>query len=216
MLSITRRPLTDDEKRRLRRTLGVRPQVGPLVLGLYLVAVPVLACAASIFGLGVLHVPSWLAALLGLAAGVTTGAVLLLRSHRKEAALLSAGNEGLRQDLNAGAAQVWEFDVLRAWPVGEQNERGPGFLFLVDTDMAVYAATQALMLWGEGRFPTRRVAIHRLPHSKDILYIAAAGEPIPPEPLPIPRSALPVQGATESELLWRNGLTPSIQARLWG
>jgi hypothetical protein len=216
MLSITRRQLTDEERDVLSRSLSDRPPLPAARLLGYLMALPLAASVPAGVLLRVVGVPWAWAVPLALLFGVAVGFFFLVRHQRQGAARRKQSNTGLRDDLKGGAAQVWEFDVVRVWPVGELNERGPGYLFEVDEEMLIYVATQYLLLWGEGRFPTRRVAIHRLPHSKDILTIAAVGEPIRPEPLAIPRSELPIVGPSESELLWRSGLAAPLQARLWG
>jgi hypothetical protein len=216
MLSITRRPLTERERDVLSRWMSDRPALRGLDRLGYLLGLPLLAAGPLYLVLRGAQVPRAWSVALALLLGLGLGLFFLLRHQRQGAAILFESTAGIRRDLQGGAAQVWEFGVVRAWPVGELNERGPGYLFEVDREMLVYVAARELGLWGEGRFPTRRVAIHRLPHSKNVLTIAGVGEPIAPEPNAIPRSQLPIVGATKSELLWRNGLDAALQARLWG
>jgi hypothetical protein len=216
MLSITRRPLTEDERDILSRSLSDRPRLGAAERLGYLVAIPLMAAVPAYLLLLAAHLRWTWALPLALLLGVGLGVFFLGRQRRQRAALFTSGTAKLRDDLKAGAAQVWEFDVVRVWPVSELNERGPGYLFEVDQEMLVYVATRDLLLWGEGRFPTRRVAIHRLPHSKDILTIAGVGDPITPESNVIRRSELPIVGTIKSELLWRSGLGSDLQTRLWG
>jgi len=214
-LSITRRPLTDDEKRLLARTLHERPAgTHRWTLSALLTRLG-MAFSLALF-LRAFHLPWGVVVAAATALGFALETAYHLRVRTRRPSLQADSTEGLKQDLANGAAQIWEFDVARAWQVGGLDGLSPGYLFEVDREMLIYAATHELLHWQEGRFPTRRVSIHRLPRSKHILTIQAAGDAVKPEPEAILRSELPLSGPVRSELLWRTGLKPTLQARLWG
>jgi hypothetical protein len=105
-------------------------------------------------------------------------ALFIARIHRME---MKLARRRFGDDIATGIAQILTFDVRRAWEVDGLDDLGPGFLFETSDHDFVYAATQYFLDSDEGTYPSKRIAIERLPVSKSIVGVKHEGDYLAPE-----------------------------------
>jgi hypothetical protein len=193
METIIYRPLTETERRRLRKhASGLLGTIGPpLISGAFffmLLSIPIMLIGRYVTPARPI-LPLLFAAA---AAWVLYQAIIFFRGERNQSRLL-------RTDLREGSGEVRQYTAVDAVRVEEAEDEGTGFFVKLTDGRILFLVGQHFYELEEDRsFPCARFEYTRTPNSKWFLDFVCTGEHFPPS---YSRGAFPRRD-------WKRGKVP--------